>query len=343
MIDASPRYVTSNQYPVNGAEKVQYINVAAIAASNLRWNIVYKDEMTLIVFTDVFDYLGGYKLTFTHTSKSINISAESLGYDRDIDTNGQKYIKQFHNAIEAALVQIELADRNLHPMHREKYGALLISKTYKATPVIVYMNMLVYLSMVISGVHPLSPNAKDLYEWGGNFGPAVSGGEWWRLATYMFLHGGAMHLIMNTFALLYVGMHLEPLLGKFRFGAAYLLTGICAALLSMYMHGNTVSVGASGAIFGMFGVFLSILTTNHIQKTMRKTMLRSMLFFVVFNLMMGLQGNTDNAAHIGGLLSGFIIGFVYFPGIIHKTSLTRQVLVTIVLLAAIFGVGMLVV
>jgi hypothetical protein len=164
VIDASPRYVTSNQYPVNGAEKVQYINVAAIAASNLRWNIVYKDEMTLIVFTDVFDYLGGYKLTFTHTSKSINISAESLGYDRDIDTNGQKYIKQFHNAIEAALVQIELADRNLHPMHREKYGALLISKTYKATPVIVYMNMLVYLSMVISGVHPLSPNAKDLYE-----------------------------------------------------------------------------------------------------------------------------------------------------------------------------------
>ncbi len=319
------------------------MNAATIAAKKLRWNNVFSDNSILICYTDMFDYLGGYKLTVSHTSNTIEISAESLGYDSDIDINGYKYIERFHSAIEAALLQLELADRNMHPMHREKYGALLISKTYKSTPVIAYMNVLVYLAMVLTGVHPLSPSAKDLYEWGGNFGPAVSGGEWWRLVTYMFLHGGAMHLIMNTFALLYVGMHLEPLLGKFRFGAAYILTGICAALLSMYVHGNTVSVGASGAIFGMFGVFLSILTTNHIQKTMRKTMLRSMLFFVVFNLMMGLQGNTDNAAHIGGLLSGFIIGYVYFPGIMHKTSLTRQVLVTVVLLAAIFGVGMLVV
>ena len=343
MINASPRYVTSNKYPINGNQNEQYLKAATIAANTLKWNIVFKDHSILICYTDMFDYMGGYKLTVSHTANTIEISAESLGYDSDIDINGQKYVERFHSAIEAALLQIELADRNMHPMHREKYGALLISKTYKATPVIVYINVLVYLAMVVSGVHPLSPNARELYEWGGNFGPAVSGGEWWRLVTYMFLHGGAMHLIMNTFALLYVGMHLEPLFGKFRFGAAYLLTGICAALLSMYVHGNTVSVGASGAIFGMFGVFLSILTTNHIQKTMRKTMLRSMLFFVVFNLMMGLQGNTDNAAHIGGLLSGFNIGYVCFPGVIHKTSLTRQILVTIVLLAAIFGISMLVV
>ncbi len=343
MINASPRYVTSNKYPISGTQPEQYLIAATIAANNLKWNIVFKDYSILICYSDMFDYLGGYKLTVSHTSHTVVISAESLGYDIDIDVNGQKYIERFYSAIEAALLQIELADRNMHPMHREKYGALLISKTYKATPVIVYINVLVYLAMVVSGVHPMAPSAKALYDWGGNFGPAVSDGHWWRLATYMFLHGGAMHLITNTFALLYVGMHLEPLFGKFRFGAAYLLTGICAAVLSMYIHGNTVSVGASGAIFGMFGVFLSILTTNHIQKTLRKTMLRSMLFFVVFNLMMGLQGNTDNAAHIGGLLSGFIIGYVYFPGIIRKTSLTRQVLVTTLILLAVLGVSMLVV
>ena len=327
---------------MKGAASELCMKAAASAANILRWNIVYKDDFLLIVYTDIQDYLGRYKLTFSHTPNNIFISAESLGYDNDIDVNGQKYIEIFYNTMEAALVHIELADRNLHPMHREKYGALLISKTYKATPVIVYINALVYLAMIVSGVHPLSPSAKELYEWGGNFGPAVSNGEWWRFVTYMFLHGGVLHLIMNTFALLYVGMHLEPLLGKFRFGAAYLLTGICAALLSISMHGNTVSVGASGAIFGMFGVFLSILTTNHIQRTVRKTMLRSMLFFVVFNLMMGLQGNTDNAAHIGGLMSGFIIGFVYFPGIIRKTSLTRQVIVTALILLAVFGISMLV-
>lgn len=343
MIDATPVYQTSIQLNVNSNQHADYLAAATKAVSTLHWHVVFKDDHNLICYTDIQEYIGGYKLTVNLLPKSVAISAQSLGVDDDVAINGKKLIQDLHSATLLALTEMELADRNLHPMHREKYGALLLSKTYKVTPVIVYINVLVYLVMVISGVHPLSPNAKELYEWGGNFGPAVSGGQWWRLVSYMFLHAGAMHLIMNTFALLYVGMFLEPLFGKFRFGAAYILTGICAALLSMYVHGATVSVGASGAIFGMYGVFLSILTTNHIQKTMRKTMLRSMLFFVVFNLMMGLQGNTDNAAHIGGLLSGFIMGYVYFPGIIHKTSLTKQIVLTIVMLMVIAAIGMIVI
>jgi rhomboid protease GluP len=125
-----------------------------------------------------------------------------------------------------------------------------------------------------------------------------------------------MHLIMNTFALLYIGMFLEPLIGKYRFLAAYILTGICAGLMSITMHPASVGVGASGAIFGMYGVFLSLLTTNYIQKSLRKTMLRSILFFVLLNLLYGLEGNTDNAAHIGGLLSGIIIGLLYRRGVV---------------------------
>ena len=78
----------------------------------------------------------------------------------------------------------------------------------------------------------------------------------------------------------------------------------------------------------MYGVFFSILTTTHIQRTLRKTMLRSILFFIVLNLLSGLQGNTDNAAHIGGLLSGIIIGFVHYRGISRKAPLSRQFITT---------------
>ena len=213
-------------------------------------------------------------------------------------------------------------------MHREKYGALLISKTYVVTPVLVYANVLVFVAMVLAGLSPLQPTAKSLFEWGGNLAPAVVAGQWWRLFSYMFLHGGALHLIMNMFALLYIGMFLEPLMGRVRITGAYLLTGIFAGLLSIGIHTNSVGVGASGAIFGMYGVFLSMLTTNHIQKTQRKTMMRSILFFVVYNLLAGLQGNTDNAAHIGGLLSGIAIGFAYYPGIAKKSSTKKQWILT---------------
>ena len=127
-------------------------------------------------------------------------------------------------------------------------------------------------------------------------------------------------------------------MGKFRFASTYLLTGVCAGLMSIAMHPNSVSIGASGAIFGMYGVFFSILTTSHIQKAQRTTMLRSILFFIVLNLMTGMQGNTDNAAHVGGLLSGIAIGYIYYPGIKQRSSINSQI-VTSCIMAAVVAVG----
>jgi len=107
----------------------------------------------------------------------------------------------------------------------------------------------------------------------------------------------------------------EPYLGKTRFLAAYLLTGIAASTASLWYHDFTVSAGASGAIFGMYGVFLAMLTTNVIEKSTRKALLLSIVVFVGYNLMNGMKGGIDNAAHIGGLVSGFVIGYVYYPSL----------------------------
>jgi rhomboid protease GluP len=151
--------------------------------------------------------------------------------------------------------------------------------------------------------------------WGANFRPVTLAGGEWRLLTNVFLHIGIIHLLFNMYALLYIGLLLEPHLGRLRFAAAYLLTGIAASTASLYWHDMTVSAGASGAIFGMYGVFLAMLTTNFIEKSARKALLTSIAVFVGYNLMNGLKGGIDNAAHIGGLVSGLVIGYVYYPGL----------------------------
>ncbi len=157
----------------------------------------------------------------------------------------------------------------------------------------------------------------------------------------MFLHGGVLHLAGNVFALLYSGLYLEPMLGKLRYFAAYILSGIAAGVVSMVFHDNSVGVGASGAIFGLYGVFLALLTARHVKGTIRTTLLRSLLFFIVYNLLMGLQGNTDNAAHVGGLVSGILIGFAFLPGLREKATKRKQLatigVIATVVLAAVAG------
>jgi rhomboid protease GluP len=204
------------------------------------------------------------------------------------------------------------------------WGAIVPSKHYLITPMLIYFNVFILLLMVLAGLSPLHPTASSLLGWGGNFQALVLKGEYWRLFTYMFLHGGIMHLAGNVFALLYVGLYLEPMLGKLRYISAYVITGIFAGAVSMVVHGYSVGVGASGAIFGLYGVFLALLSAKYIKGAIRTTMLRSLLFFIVYNLMMGLQGNTDNAAHIGGLLSGMVIGYVFLGGLKRRDGIVKR-------------------
>lgn len=324
---------------MHGATAAQYIVAAQMALNRLQWPITALTANSITCLTPGYEYPGA-ELTITIQEKTATLLA-TPGYADEALL--RQHAGLYNQLIAQVIAAQEKAHRNLHPAQREKYGALLISKSYLVTPLIVYANVLVFLLMVLSGISPISPTAQSLFEWGGNFRPAVAGGQWWRLVTYIFLHGGFMHLFMNTFALLYIGMHLEPLLGRFRFAAAYLLTGICAGLLSTTVHTGSVGVGASGAIFGMFGLFLSMLTTSHISRTLRKTMLRSLLFFIVLNLLYGLQGNTDNAAHIGGLLSGIAMGYAYYPGIAAKAPLRRQLRTTAIIAAGVIIVAVIVV
>ncbi len=174
--------------------------------------------------------------------------------------------------------------------------------------------------MVMSGVDIMFPDSASLIKWGANFTFLTLKGEWWRLISSCFLHIGIAHLFFNMYALMYIGLLLEPHLGKTRFITAYLITGIAASMTSLWWHDRALSAGASGAIFGMYGVFLAMLTTNIIKNSSRKALLTSIAFFVGYNLIGGMEYGIDNAAHIGGLISGIIIGYAYVTGLKNRVQ-----------------------
>jgi rhomboid protease GluP len=187
------------------------------------------------------------------------------------------------------------------------------SNRFFATHIIIELNLLIFLIMVFSGLGLITFSGVDLLAWGANYRPNIMDGEYWRLFTSTFLHGGLIHLLMNMYGLFFIGLFLEPILKFKRFALFYVLTGILASICSVWWHTATVSVGASGAIFGMYGIFLALLLTKLFPKDFQKPFLINTLIFVGYNLLNGLTGGIDNAAHIGGLLSGIIIGLLIYP------------------------------
>lgn len=181
-----------------------------------------------------------------------------------------------------------------------------------ATSIILDLNIAVFLLMIFSGIHIISPNGSELLQWGANRRFETTGGEWWRLLTSMFLHGGIMHLFLNIFGLVIAAIFVEPILGRTKYFILYFLSGLCGSLASIWWYSNTISVGASGAIFGLYGAILGLLLTNAFPKEGKKGIFAMIGIYVGINLLWGLTGGIDNAAHIGGLLSGALIGIILY-------------------------------
>ncbi len=189
---------------------------------------------------------------------------------------------------------------------------LIPKEEHFATSIILDLNILVFLLMIFSGIHIISPNGQELLHWGANRRFETTSGEWWRLLTSMFLHGGIMHLFLNIYGLIIAAIFVEPILGRKKYFILYILSGLCGSLASIWWYSNTISVGASGAIFGLYGAILGLLLTNAFPKNGKKGILIMIGIYVGINLLWGLTGGIDNAAHIGGLLSGAIIGIILY-------------------------------
>lgn len=216
------------------------------------------------------------------------------------------HLPAFEESDEDTLIVDEQASTSLRSI-------LTFNEGYTATPLLFYVNVALFVAMVISGVSLMTPTGFSILEWGANFGPLTLTGDWWRTITCNFIHIGLIHIVMNMYALLYIGGYLEQLIGKRRLLVSYLLTGLFAALSSLMIHPETISAGASGSIFGLYGIFLAFLIFHQrIEKGQRKSLLYSIGFFVIYNLMIGArEEGIDNAAHVGGLVSGLLLGGFY--------------------------------
>src|SRR5262252_11016003 len=181
------------------------------------------------------------------------------------------------------------------------------------TSVLIALNVAIFGLMLAWGVAPMQPAIDSLIQWGANYGPKTTQGEWWRMFTCMFLHIGVLHLLFNMIALWNVGGFMERLLGSSGFVVLYLLSGLLGSVASVAWNPFVVSAGASGAIFGLYGGLLAFLVRH--RDTMPYANLAALrtntLAFVGYNLLYGLvQEGIDMAAHIGGLAGGFLCGLV---------------------------------
>lgn len=181
-----------------------------------------------------------------------------------------------------------------------------------ATRALLAINLLVFFAMIGFGAglwH--SPNGIQL-AWGANFGPATQDGQWWRLGSAMFIHFGMLHLAMNMWALWDGGNFVERIYGSGRFLAIYAASGLIGNLVSLAVQGNrAVSAGASGAIFGLYGALLIALWRE--REVLHPREFRWLFWgaagFSIAAISLGLLvTGIDNAAHIGGLATGCLLG-----------------------------------
>ncbi|EOY24641.1 hypothetical protein QUC31_008881 [Theobroma cacao] len=155
------------------------------------------------------------------------------------------------------------------------------------------------------------PSSNTLEKLGAlEWNKVVHGDQGWRLITCIWLHAGVIHLLANMLSLVFIGIRLEQQFGFVRVGLIYLLSGFGGSILSSLFIQRNISVGASGALFGLLGAMLSELLTNWTIYTNKAAALITLVIIIAINLAVGILPHVDNFAHIGGFFAGFLLGFV---------------------------------
>ncbi len=213
---------------------------------------------------------------------------------------------------------------------------------YSPTVYIIGLCVLVYFVEVYLS-RSLTPSEGAIWVLGALNGRAVFAGQWWRMIASVFLHGGVLHIAFNMWALFNLGILAEILYGRRNYVILYLLCGLGGSALSIIWHPNQLGVGASGAIFGIAGALLPALKFQRnprVAAALRGSF-SSIGLFVIYNLLFGAAVPfIDNAAHLGGLITGIVSGYLLPSHTVEeeRAQTGRAMLVFVSVLAVIIAI-----
>ena len=204
------------------------------------------------------------------------------------------------------------------------------------TPAILALNAAVFICMCF-GTGALSDPA-TLLSWGGSVGPRTTNGEWWRLVTSLFVHAGVLRLLANVIGLVSVGFMLERLVGPVAFAVTYAVAGVMAGVAELSAHQIAVNTGASGAIFGVYGLLAASVMWGFYRPSSATIPLAALkglapaafVFLSVDLLTRGLHSD----ARLAGLAAGFVAGVILAAGVTYRKPAIRQVCGTVAATAA---------
>jgi rhomboid protease GluP len=214
------------------------------------------------------------------------------------------------------------------------------SSSITLTQVLFGANVAVFVAMVLASGPSLDFTGEVLVRYGANFGPYTLSGQWWRLLSYMFLHGSLIHIAFNMWCLWDLGALAENLYGRWTFAVVYLLTGVAGGVASVGWNPSVLSVGASGAVFGLAGALLAsfYLGEFSLGAVAIKGTLRSLALFIGINVLFGsMFPGVDQACHIGGLISGLIAGALIARVAPDRDKPQRRVAVLLVVVLTVCG------
>lgn len=203
----------------------------------------------------------------------------------------------------------------VNKINQKQAEDLFAKKDPIITKILITINIVIFILQLVLGWDVVA-------NFGANYAPFVKSGKFYVLFTSMFIHGNLIHLLFNMYALYIIGPQVESFYGKIKYLAIYFGSGILGALLSDIFLQNSISVGASGAIFGLLS---SIVYFGYHYRAYLDTVIRSQIMpLIIFNIFLGIViPNIDTFCHIGGLIGGVLVSMAC--GIKYKSSKSERI------------------
>lgn len=191
------------------------------------------------------------------------------------------------------------------------------------TLMLIAIQVLAFCGSVYAGG---STNSQVLLDLGARSTALIKDGQWWRLISPVFLHVGISHLIVNSITLLYIGRYIEEFFGHWRMLVIYFTSAFFGNLFSAAYMPDTISAGASTAIFGLFGAFLMLGICFH-ENVIVRVLSRTFLIFIIINIVLDIFiSGVDLAGHLGGLFGGFFVAFIVGAPLLGNMDLIKRFL-----------------